>query len=136
MGQRIKFPLNGVYGREWSLVIAEMVIGAAGAITSQTGAKDAGVTFAKTATAGLYTASFDEKISNAILVGATVIGHTSNDPAVANTAGGSGATFARNKTPSAGTMQVQFTRNDTSANADITSGLTAQVVFLVKAAGT
>jgi hypothetical protein len=135
MGQRMKFPLAGAFGREWSIATAEMVIGASGAITSQTGARNAGFTLTKTATAGLYTATFDEKVGDVRLLNACIIGHTSNDPAVANTTGGSGETFLRNKNVAAGTMQVQFTRNDTSANADITNGLTAQVTFLVQGAG-
>lgn len=134
MGQRMKFPLAGVFGREWSLAIGTVVLGAGGAIASQTGARDAGFTVAKTAAeAGRYTITFDELVSDIVLVGATIIGAA--DAAYNNAAGGSGMTFLRNKAPTTRTVDVQFTRNDTSADAEITDNFSFQLSFAIKAAG-
>lgn len=134
MGQRMKFPLAGVFGREWSLAVSTVVLGAGGAISSQTGARDAGFTVAKTAAeAGRYTCTFDELLSDIVLVGATIIGAA--DAAYTNTAGGSGMTFLRNKAPTTRTVDVQFTRNSDSADTEITDNLSFQLTFLVRAAG-
>lgn len=135
MGQRMKFPLQGTYGREWSVAIGTVVLGAGGAIASQTGAKDAGFTVAKTATeVGRYTVTFDEKLADIVLLGAYVIGAA--DAAYTNTAGGSGPIFLRNRNAAARTIDVQFTRNDTSADAEITDNFSFQLAFALKAAGT
>jgi hypothetical protein len=134
MGQRMKTPLAGVSGREWSLLIGTVVVGASGAIASQTGARDAMFTVTKLAQAGRYSVAFDEKISQAELVSATLIGHASNDPGVVTTDGGFGSTFECNNSPSTGTTQVQFTQtNGTDAN--IASGNSFRLVFLARAAG-
>jgi hypothetical protein len=134
MGQRMKFPLAGVFGREWSLAMGTVVLGAGGAIASQTGARDAGFTVVKTGSeAGRYTVTFDELVSDIVLLGAHVIGAA--DAAYTNTAGGAGMTFLRNKAPTTRTVDVQFTRSDTSADAEITDNFSFQLVFAVKAAG-
>jgi hypothetical protein len=135
MGARMKFPLAGLYGREWSIAIGTVVTGASGAIASQTSERDSGFTAVKTATkTGRYTLTFAEPLSDAVLLSATIIGAA--DAAISNTSGGTGPTFARNLSASTRTIDVQFTRNSDSADTEITSNLSFQLTFLVKAAGT
>jgi hypothetical protein len=130
MGQRIKFNSIASYAREAALVTTTVVTSTGGAIASQTGAKDSGVTVAKTAgEAGRYTITADEKVARFAVVGINLIGAA--DAALSNTAGGSGACFARNKSPSARTLDIQFTRNSDTVDTEVTDGFSFDVTLVL-----
>lgn len=121
MGQRIKFPSIASYAREAVLTTTTVVTSTSGAISTQTGSKDSGVTVAKTAAkTGRYTVTCDEKTARMAIVGLTPIGAA--DVAYVNTAGGSGIAFSRNKAVSTRTFDIQFTRNSDSADTELPDG--------------
>lgn len=128
MGQRMKTPFAGTYQRECAITTVRVTTSTSGAIASQTGARDAGVTVAKTAgKTGRYTVTADEKTSRIAVVGVILVGAA--DAALTNTAGGAGATYQRNNAPTTRTVDIQFTRNDTSADAEIPDGFAFDVTL-------
>lgn len=116
--------------REGVIVTHRVVLGATGAISSQDSQRSSLCQAVKTAAkTGRYTFTFDPRVARVHFVGATVIGAT--DAAYTNTAGGSGATFSRNNAPTTRTVDIQFTRNDTSADAEITDNFTFEATFVL-----
>lgn len=117
MGQRQKTALAGTYQRECAFTTVRVTTSTGGTIASQTGARDTGVTVAKTAAkTGRYTITADEKTSRIAVVGIVLVGAA--DAALSNAVGGGGC-FQRNNAPSTRTVDIQFTRNDTNADAEI-----------------
>lgn len=124
--ERIMFPERGSPLPGCIHLAGTIVIGAAGAITSQTGTRFGMVTFAKNAAAGRYDATINRNYKRFVKAGASVIQATVGAvPAIADGAnvqwtGISAAMVADPPTaalPSTG-LSLQCTRTDTGAAAN------------------
>lgn len=120
MGQRSYSPILGGVHRGLVCLFNRVVLGASGAVSSQDSARDAGFVVAKTATkVGRYTLTFDKNYNRVEFIDARVIGA---DDAAYTTAKGIDF-FLRDddvgRGAGDGTIEIQFTRTDTEADAEI-----------------
>jgi hypothetical protein len=126
------YPIQGSAFPGLVLVGGKVTTGSGGAIASS---DFRGGTIVKTASeVGRYTITVTGNAPKFLgLVGVTVIGP--DDTAISNTAGGSGPTQARDNDIGTGaqdgTVEVQFTRNDTSADAELPDNTVFTVWVLV-----
>lgn len=105
----------------------EIVIGASGAVTSQTAYKDGGIVAAKAAQAGRYTLSINPGYGKIHRRGANL---TIGDTAAATLADGNEIVWRDNDIGEGakdGTIEVQLLRSDTMADANATSGSKLEV---------
>jgi hypothetical protein len=127
-------PLEGLAGSNRILVFNHrVVLGASGAIASQDAAKDTGVSVVKTAAkTGRYTITFANgrrfrqfRGGDCAIVGPTDVIYG------ANTVGAD--YFWRNDLLSTvGTLQIQFTRGDTNADAEVPDNFNFTITVFVK----
>jgi hypothetical protein len=110
------WPVDALNPR-YRIIGGNVIIGAAGAIASQDGAKKAGGTVTQTASEdGRYTIAFDRTYGRVVTTWATMFGP--DDAAFPTTTGSSPK--CRNRATTG--FDVQFVREDTQADADPASG--------------
>ena len=120
MPQRTYVPLKGAVHRGLVPLFNRVVLGASGAVSSQDSAKDAGFVVTKTAAkTGRYTLTFDKNYNRVEFIDARVIGA---DDSAYTTAKGIDF-FLRDddvgRGAGDGTIEIQFARSDTEADAAI-----------------
>lgn len=132
MGQRIYQPLFGSTRKGIVLLFGKVVLGASGAISSQTGAKLAGFTVEKTATkTGRYTLTLDKNYNELLYGHVTVVGA---DDAAYTTAAGIDCIIRDVDTGGGagdGTFELQLTRSDTSADAEAINSAELRIFIAV-----
>jgi len=116
--------------RESFIVHSTVILGASGAISSQTGAKKSGFVVAKTAAkVGRYTVTLvggtRAEINNALV---TILGTTD---AAFTDASGIIAAVRNNNIASAGTIEIQMVRNTTLADTEVQDNLTLLITLFI-----
>lgn len=130
--KRLPQPLLGIIKfKGGTIIVHEMTIGAAGAISSQTQLTASGATAAKQGAAGRYTYTLPSAYKHFFGLLPTVTGPT-NAIFGANTVGGP-SWFVRNNNidrgTKAGTIDLQFCASTDNSDADLPSGFIVNVVF-------
>jgi hypothetical protein len=120
-------PLEGCPQPLTAVLAGHVAIGAAGAITSQSGVAAAGFTVALN-TAGQYVVTFGRKYRKYLSKHCNMVGPAAGTPFPTTT--GTNPQFRLVTDPLSGAV-VQFTRSDTRADADAASGTILELTFFV-----